>query len=139
MWNPRVHLPSRLRVLSGTPPHVHPLRGSTFLLAHRPISGSDTIYNSSNPPLANIILLRLSLKVFKTRLLERGFHTLIKSVSFSSPIDMGSHNPPFDVLADTRSFLQSIWDPHQIHPLQCPASLLAHYLVSTPFESQPPH
>ena len=35
----------------------------------------------------------LSLKVFKTRLLGRGFHTLIKGVSFSSPTDVGSHNP----------------------------------------------
>ena len=32
-------------------------------------------------------------KVLKTRLLRRGFHTLIKGVSFSST-DVGSHNPP---------------------------------------------
>ena len=36
----------------------------------------------------------LPLKVFKMRLLGRGFHTLIKNVSFSSPTDVGSHNPP---------------------------------------------
>ena len=36
----------------------------------------------------------LPLKVFKTRLLGRGFRTLIKTVSFPSPIDVGSHNPP---------------------------------------------
>ena len=37
---------------------------------------------------------RLPLKVFKTRLLGRGFHIFIKSVSFSSSTDVGSHNPP---------------------------------------------
>ena len=31
------------------------------------------------------------LKVFKMRLLGKGFHTLIKGVSFSSPTDVGSH------------------------------------------------
>ena len=30
---------------------------------------------------------------FKTRLLGRGFHTLIRNVSFPSPTDVGSHNP----------------------------------------------
>ena len=32
-----------------------------------------------------------SLKVFKTHLLGRDFHTLIKNVSFSSPTDVRSH------------------------------------------------
>ena len=36
----------------------------------------------------------LPLKVFKTCLLGRGFHTLIKNASFPSPTDVGSHNPP---------------------------------------------
>ena len=36
----------------------------------------------------------LPLKVFKTRLLGRGFHTLIKNVLFPSSTDVGSHNPP---------------------------------------------
>ena len=53
---------------------------------------------------------------FKTRLLGRGFHTLIKNDSFS---------------------LQPMWD-HTIHPPRGPASLLAHHLVSTPFGTQPP-
>ena len=30
----------------------------------------------------------------KTRLLGRGFHTLMRNVSFPSPADVGSHNPP---------------------------------------------
>ena len=34
---------------------VHPLWDSTASLAHRPMSGSDTIYNSSSLPLADIV------------------------------------------------------------------------------------
>ena len=41
--------------------------------------------------LADIVLFGLSLKVFKTRMLGRGFHSLIKNVSFPSPINVGSH------------------------------------------------
>ena len=36
------------------------------------------------------------------------------------------------VFASTRSFLPSMWEPHQIHPLWGPTSLLSHHLVSTP-------
>ena len=46
---------------------------------------------------------------FKPRLLGRGFHTLIRNVSFSSPIDVGSLNPPLlrpSVLAGTPP---SVW------------------------------
>ena len=55
--------------------------------------------NGLGPPLVDIILFGLSLsgfpsRFFKTRLLGSGFHTIIKGVSFSSPIDEGSHNPP---------------------------------------------
>ena len=65
-------------------------------------------------------------------MLGRGFHTLIKNVSFSSPTDVGSHNPPPSKLNDfagIRSFLQSMWDP-QSTPLRDPTSLLAHHLMS---------
>ena len=52
----------------------------------------------TSPPLVDISSLgfpfQAPLKVFKTRLLGRGFHTLIKNDSFPSPTDMGSHNPP---------------------------------------------
>ena len=55
--------------------------------------------NRHSPPLVDIVLFGFSLlgfplKVFKMRLLGRGFHTLIKGVLFSSPTDVGSHNPP---------------------------------------------
>ena len=49
--------------------------------------------NNSSSPLADIILFVLSsfglpLKVFKTRMLGRGFHALIKNVSFPSRLEM---------------------------------------------------
>ena len=81
---------------------------------------------------------RASPQGFKTHLLGKGFHTLINGVSFSSqPMwDITIHLPSGpNVLAGTRSFLQSMWDPHQIHPLRGPASLLAHRLASTPFRN----
>ena len=68
---------------------------SATSLAHRLVSGSGTICNNSIPPLADIVLFGgLSLKVFKTPMLGRGFHTLIENVSFSSLTNVGSHNPP---------------------------------------------
>ena len=66
----------------------------------------------------------------------KGFHTLIKGVWFSS---YGiSQSTPLQGPA-SRSFLQSMWDPYQIHLLRGLASLLAHRLMSTPFGEQPPH
>ena len=50
--------------------------------------------NSPSPPLVDIVLFGLSLKVFKTRLLGRDFHTLINNALFPSPTDVGSHNRP---------------------------------------------
>ena len=50
---------------------------------------------------------------FKTRLLGEGFHTFINGGLFSSSTNVGHHNPPPSgpsVLADTLSFLQSMWD-----------------------------
>ena len=93
-WDPPNPPPLSPNVLAGTPPRVHPLRGSTSSLAHRPMSSSDTI-----TPFADIVLFEFSLsdfpsRFFKTRLLGRGFHTLINNASFSSPTDVGSHNPP---------------------------------------------
>ena len=63
------------------------------------MSGSDTIYNSPSPPLAEIIHFgplrsTVSLTVFKTHLLGKGFHTLIRNGSFSSLTNVGSRNPP---------------------------------------------
>ena len=45
--------------------------------------------------LTDIILFRLSFKIFKMCLLKRSFHSLIKkNVLFSSSTDVVSHNPP---------------------------------------------
>ena len=94
LTHPSVQPPSRLSLLAGTPLVSTPLQGSASLLAHssclppsglslltstplmstllwsslahRPMSGSDTICNNSSPPLADIVLFGLSLKVFKT-------------------------------------------------------------------------
>ena len=90
--------------------------------------------NGLSPPLADFVLFGLPLKVFKIRLLGRGFHTFIKNASFSFATDVGSHNPPSlrpSVLACTLFLLPSMWDLQSI-PLWGPASLLAHCLVSTP-------
>ena len=60
----------------------------------------------------------LTLKVFKTRLLGRGFHALIKSVSFSSPTDVGCHNPsPFRA---QRLRWHSFLSPIDVGPLPNP-------------------
>ena len=41
-----------------------------------------------------LVMYRRQPHGFKTRLLGRGFHTLIRYVSFPSPTDVGSHNLP---------------------------------------------
>ena len=70
--------------------------GPASSLAHCSVSGSDTICNSRNLPLTDIVFFgfpfRTSPQGFKTRLLGRGFHTLIKNVLFFSPTDVGSHS-----------------------------------------------
>ena len=125
MWDPhQIHPPSGPSVLTGTPLRVYPLQGTASSLAHCPVSGSETICNGPSPPLADIVLFGLPLKVFNTRLLGRGFHTLIQGVSFSSPTDVRSHNPP--PFKFQRPRWHSMWNPEHIHPLWGPASLLAH-------------
>ena len=47
-----------------------PLRGPTSLLAHYPVSSSDTICNSPSPPLADIVLFGLSPSGFSSRFLK---------------------------------------------------------------------
>ena len=100
-----------------------PFWGTARRLAHRPVSGSNTICNNPDPLLADIVLFELSLSGFpqgsKTRLLGEDFHTLINGSLFSSPTNVGHHNPPPpgpNVLIGTLSFLQSMWDRPQIHP-----------------------
>ena len=65
--------PFRASVLAGTLSflqsmwdrhQIHPLRDSASLLAHRVVSGFDTICNNLGPPLANIVLFELSLSDF---------------------------------------------------------------------------
>ena len=73
---------------------IHPLGDPTSSLAHRPVSGSDIICNIPNPPLADIVPFELSLNVFKMHLLGRGFHTLMRNVSFPSPTDVSHTTPP---------------------------------------------
>ena len=74
-----------------------PFWGSASSLARRLVSGSDTIRSPSSSTASRYypfwaFPLGFSFKVFKMRLLGRGFHTLIKNVSFSSPTDVGSHS-----------------------------------------------
>ena len=127
---------------------IHPPLGAASLLAHYlvstpfparrlthcPVSDFGTICNDPYPPLVDIVLFRLSLsgfaQCFKTRLLGEGFHTLYKMVVCSPPqpmwdITIHSHSGP-SVLAGTLSFLQSMGDRSQIHPLWGPA------LIGTP-------
>ena len=72
---------------------IHPLGASA--LTYCSVFGSDTICNSHIPNKEGPLWafpFRLPLKVLKC--VGRGFHTLIRNVSFPSPTDMGSHNPP---------------------------------------------
>ena len=64
---------------------------------------------------------------FKTRLLRRGFYTLIKGVSFSSLTDVGSYNPPPFETQHPRwhSFISPI--------------CVGHPTKSTPFGAQRPY
>ena len=79
-----------------------PLRSSTSSLAHRIVSGSDTICNIPNSPLADIVLFELFLSGFPSRFLKRVCQEevstpLIKNTSFSSPTDLGSHTLAEDI------------------------------------------
>ena len=124
MWDLTIHPSSGPNILACTRSPLQSMSfpslvdvGVTSLLAHYPVSGFNTICNSSSPSLANIVLFRLSLKIFKMCLLERGFCTLIKNVLFYSPTDVGYYNPypsGASVLAGTRSPLQSMLFPSPI-------------------------
>ena len=64
--------PFEASVFTGTPSHVYPFRGRASSLACRPVPSSDTICNGPSPPLVDIVLFGLPLKVFKTRLKAEG-------------------------------------------------------------------
>ena len=119
MWDITIHLHSRPNVLAGThsffrlmwnPHQIHLLRGPASLLAHRlmftPFKENpprwhivrclaDTICNGPGPPLAILFSLSFLFRAFpqnfKTRVLGKGFHTLIKGVSFSFPTKVRYH------------------------------------------------
>ena len=85
----QIHLPLGPSVLTGTPPRVFPLRRTTSLLAHSPVSDSNIICNGPSTPLAKILsslrfYFRASPQGFITRLLGKDFQ-IHKGVSFSSP------------------------------------------------------
>ena len=76
--------------------NLYPLGGSASSLVYRLVSSSDTICNSSSPPLANIVcfgMLRIvvNLTIFEIHLFGREFHTLISNVSLFFPTDTGTH------------------------------------------------
>ena len=71
-----------------------PFWGPTFLLAHCSVFGSDTICNNLNPPLANIVIFGLPLKVFKTCARESFPHPYKECFVPFSNSNVGSHNPP---------------------------------------------
>ena len=85
-----VPLPNLYGTSQSTPPS-----GPASSLAHSPVSSSDIIWNSSNPLLNRYCslwaLFQASSQGFKTRLLGRDFHTLIKNISLPSPTDVESH------------------------------------------------
>ena len=101
--------------------------------------------NGPNPLLAHIVLFGLPLKVFKTRLLGRSFHTLTKNASFSFSTDVGSHSSPsfgaqcprwhsFPSPIDVRPPIRPLsrlsvlaGTPLRIHPFRGSASSLAHH------------
>ena len=78
-----IHSPSGTNVLAGTPPVSTLIRGSASLLAHRPMSGSDTICNSPNPPLADFVLFGLSLSSFPFPFPSRFFKHAFARKKFS--------------------------------------------------------
>ena len=86
--------------------------------------------------LVDIVLFGLTFKVFKMCLLGKGFHTLVKGISLSSPTNVGSYYPPIfrAQRSHWHSFLSSIdvRPPPNPLPFEAPTSLLAHRLVSTP-------
>ena len=91
-------------------------------------------YNSLSSLLVDIVLFGFTLLGFPS--IGRGFHTLIKDVSLTSPIPP----PPLGASILAGSFLSPIdVGPHQIHLLWSPASLLAHRFMSTPGPQTQPH
>ena len=121
-----------------------PLRGTASPLAHRSVSGSNTICNGPSPPLADIVLFGLPLKAL-TRQLGEGFHTLINGVLLGCFVHLPNQcgrsqsNPLRAQRPYWHSFLSliDVGPPPNPPPLG-PNVLTGHRLVSTPFGEQPP-
>ena len=75
-------------------PHQERERNITYKGVETSLQELQTMLTASKYCLVWVFLFGLPFKVFKTRKLRRGFHTLIKSVSFSSPTDVRSHTLP---------------------------------------------
>ena len=98
----------------------HSQNNAFFIISIRSFHGISSLWVWASP------------QDFKMRLLGEGFHILINGVLFSSPTNVGYHNPPpfgLSVLANTLSFFQLTWDRHQIHPPLGSASSLALFLL----------
>ena len=106
-----------------------PCHGScNGLLGHRAVASKLNRYKLTARRYCHFLafLFGFSLKVFKTRL-KRGFHTLLKNVSFPFTTHVESHNPPPlepSVLVGTRFSFQSMCDL-TIHPVRVSTFLLA--------------
>ena len=82
--------------------HNPPSLGPASSLAHRPVFGSNTICNSLSSPLANIVhfghyVSPLASRFKNSSTREKFLYPYEKYfilLSFLSPTDLGSHNPP---------------------------------------------
>ena len=73
---------------------IYPSWGPASSLAHRLVSGSDTIRNSSSQPLVDIVHfcpLHIAVNLTILKHIWKGFHTLIRNISFPSPTHVGYH------------------------------------------------
>ena len=107
-----------------------PFWGPTSSLVHCLVC-FDTIYNNPSPPFADIVLFQFSLKVFKTHLLGRDFHSYKecfvplsnrRRISQSTPLQGLTSSLALIPLSNRCRFSQSIL-------FRGPTSLLAHRLV----------
>ena len=88
--------------------YLHVLKTETSLFCRFSLAFRQEICNGLSPPLSDIVLFGLPLKVFKMCLLVRSFHTLIKDALLSSqPMQYLTIHPPLGptALVDTRSLL----------------------------------
>ena len=105
--------------------------GLVSSLTHYSMSGSDTICNSLSSPLVDIVRFT-SLHIVVSLMVLRGFHTLIRNALFSTPTNVGSHNPPpFEAQCPRwHSFLTPIDVGSHNPPPWTAVSSLAYRLVS---------